>query len=194
MANQKITDYAALLGAGVDAAADLLEIVDADAGVAGSKKITVAQLFATPGLTLVTPALGTPASGTLTNCDGTASSLTSGITAALKSATTTVDVSAATAPSSGQVLTATAGTTATWQTPAAAGATLGANTFTALQTITQASADAGILASTGYSLTGSDATSMVDLAGTWNTTGTPTALKLNVTDTASNASSLLMVL
>lgn len=36
----------------------------------------------------------------------------------LKSATTTVDVSAATAPSSGQVLTATGTTTATWQTPA----------------------------------------------------------------------------
>lgn len=36
---------------------------------------------------------------------------------ALQSATTTVDVSAATAPSSGQVLTATSGTAATWQTP-----------------------------------------------------------------------------
>lgn len=36
---------------------------------------------------------------------------------ALKSATTDVDVSAATAPSSGQVLTATGSTTATWQTP-----------------------------------------------------------------------------
>jgi len=35
----------------------------------------------------------------------------------LKSASTTVDVSAATAPSSGQVLTATSTTTATWQTP-----------------------------------------------------------------------------
>jgi len=44
----------------------------------------------------------------------------------------------------------------------------------------------------GYSLTGSNAQSMLDLAGTWNTTGTPTALKLNVTDTASNAASLLM--
>jgi len=37
---------------------------------------------------------------------------------ALRSATTTVDVSAATAPTSGQVLTATSGTAATWQTPA----------------------------------------------------------------------------
>lgn len=62
-------------------------------------------------------ALGTPSSGTLTNATGTATGLTSGITNALKSATTTVDVSAATAPSSGQVLTATSSTEATWQTP-----------------------------------------------------------------------------
>lgn len=61
-------------------------------------------------------ALGTPTSGTLTNCIGTANGLTSGITNALKSATTTVDVSSATAPTTGQVLTATSWTTATWQT------------------------------------------------------------------------------
>lgn len=42
------------------------------------------------------------------------------VTRALKSATTTVDVSAATAPTNGQVLTATGGTAATWQTPASA--------------------------------------------------------------------------
>lgn len=66
-----------------------------------------------------------------------------------------------------------------------------ANVFTTLQTITQANANTGILASTGYSLTGSNATSMIDLAGTWNTSGTPTAFKLNITDTASNAASLL---
>lgn len=45
---------------------------------------------------------------------------------------------------------------------------------------------------TGLSLTGSQATGSVDIAATWNTTGTPTAFKINVTDTASNASSLLM--
>jgi len=44
----------------------------------------------------------------------------------------------------------------------------------------------------GYSLTGANAQSFFDLSGTWNTSGTPTAIKLNVTDTASNASSLLM--
>lgn len=41
-------------------------------------------------------------------------------------------------------------------------------------------------------LTGSAADAALDISGTWNTTGTPTALKLNVTDTASNAASNLM--
>lgn len=45
---------------------------------------------------------------------------------------------------------------------------------------------------TGNSLTGSNAQSLVSLAQTWNTTGTPTAVLLNITDTASNASSLVM--
>lgn len=45
---------------------------------------------------------------------------------------------------------------------------------------------------TPESLTGSAATSSLSIAQTWNTTGTPTAIDLNVTDTASNAASLLM--
>lgn len=45
---------------------------------------------------------------------------------------------------------------------------------------------------TGFSLTGSSAASLIDLAGTWNTSGLPTAIKLNITDTASNTSSLLI--
>lgn len=76
--------------------------------------------------TFVAPALGTPASGVMTNVTGTASGLTSGNstqTDALKSATTTVNVSSATAPTSGQVLTATDGTHATWATPAGGGGT-----------------------------------------------------------------------
>ena len=58
--------------------------------------------------TLVTPILGTPTSGDLSNC-------TNAIGYKLKTATTVIDVSAATAPSTGQVLTATSSTTATWQ-------------------------------------------------------------------------------
>ena len=42
------------------------------------------------------------------------------------------------------------------------------------------------------SLTGSAATSSLSIAQTWNTSGTPTAIDLNVTDTASNASSRLL--
>jgi hypothetical protein len=55
---------------------------------------------------------------------GTASGLTAGeATAALglKTATTTVSVSGATAPTAGQVLTATSSTAATWQTPSGGG-------------------------------------------------------------------------
>ena len=48
------------------------------------------------------------------------------------------------------------------------------------------------LAITGTSLTGSNAQSLIDLAGTWNTTGNPTAIKLDITNTASGANSLLM--
>jgi hypothetical protein len=42
------------------------------------------------------------------------------------------------------------------------------------------------------SLTGSGAANMVDLAQTWNTTGAPTAIKVNITDTASAAGSNLL--
>ena len=79
--------------------------------------------------TFVTPALGTPSALVATNATGTATGLTSGITNALKSATTTVDVSAATAPSSGQVLTATSSTAATWQTPSGGGTDLFSTTY-----------------------------------------------------------------
>lgn len=75
---------------------------------------TGALVFGTsPSFT--TPALGTPSALVATNATGTAASLTSGITNALKSATTTVNVSSATAPTASQVLTATDSTHATWQ-------------------------------------------------------------------------------
>jgi hypothetical protein len=55
-----------------------------------------------------------------------------------------------------------------------------------------AGANSQAIVSTGYSLTGSNAQSLVDLSGIWNTTGTPTLIKANVTDTASNAASKLL--
>lgn len=63
---------------------------------------------------------GTPSALVATNASGTAASLTAGSATAalgLKSATTTVSVSSATAPTSGQVLKATSTTNATWQSP-----------------------------------------------------------------------------
>jgi hypothetical protein len=64
--------------------------------------------------TLTTPVLGTPSSGDLSNC-------TNAVAYGLKSTSTTVSISGATAPSSGQILTATSSTTATWQTPSGGG-------------------------------------------------------------------------
>jgi hypothetical protein len=52
--------------------------------------------------------------------------------------------------------------------------------------------NANSLALAGQSLTAAQATPIADLAATWNTTGTPTAFKVNITDTASNAASLLI--
>lgn len=48
------------------------------------------------------------------------------------------------------------------------------------------------LAITGGSTTGSGALNTVDIAQTWNTTGAPTALKVNITNTASGAAAKLM--
>lgn len=68
-------------------------------------------------------------------------------------------------------------------TPAAGSFTTLANS--GLQTTTLAAANTGAWTASGYSLTGSNATGMVNLSGTWNTTGVPTAFNLAITDTAS---------
>lgn len=92
-------------------------------GLAATTNTGTGSVVRATSPTLVTPLLGTPASGVATNLTGTAAGLTSGITNALASATTTVNVSSATAPTSGQTLTATSGTTAAWQTPSGGTAT-----------------------------------------------------------------------
>jgi len=63
-----------------------------------------------------------------------------------------------------------------------------------LFTVTPSAANVGAIKVANFSLTGSDQTSMVSLAGTWNTTGNPTALRLNITNTASGANADLMEL
>ena len=99
-----------------------LPVANGGTGVTTSTGTGAVVLSTSP--TLVTPALGTPSALVATNLTGTAASLTAGVstlTNALKSATTTVSVSGATAPSTGQVLTATSGTAATWQAIPASG-------------------------------------------------------------------------
>lgn len=92
-------------------------------GVISDETGTGSLVFGTSP-TLVTPALGTPSALVATNATGTAAGLTAGAatlaisTSALKSATTTVNVDSATAPTVGQVLKATSSTAATWQAEA----------------------------------------------------------------------------
>ena len=45
---------------------------------------------------------------------------------------------------------------------------------------------------TNLAIGGTSSNALVDISGSWNTTGTATGLKINVTDTASNAASLLI--
>lgn len=66
------------------------------------------------------------------------------------------------------------------------------DTYSFPRAITPSGANVTPITVSGYSLTGANAQSMFDLSGTWNTTGTPTGIKFNITDTASNAASLLM--
>lgn len=74
---------------------------------------------------------------------------------------------------------------------AATGTTLGlSNTLT----VTQGTANTAVLASTGYSLTGSATQAMIDLAGTWNTSGVCQGIKLNITNTSSPALAQLLTL
>ena len=106
---------------GVVTVAGTLAVANGGTGVTTSTGTGNNVLSTSP--TLVTPLLGTPTSGVLTNCTfPTLNQDTTGTAAktnALNSATTVVNVSSATAPTTGQILTATSGTAATWQTPAA---------------------------------------------------------------------------
>jgi len=151
--------------------------------------------------TFTTPALGTPSALVGTNITGTATGLTSGITNALKSATTTVDVSAATAPTSGQVLTATSGTAATWQTPSGGGGAWGSITGTlSSQTDLQTALDAKLLKAgdtyttttgNGLDITSSTVTSgnLVSITNTGTAAASDTKTALYVGSSGANGTS-----
>lgn len=68
------------------------------------------------------------------------------------------------------------------------------DTMTGLLTIAQATANTSNLILSGQSLTGANAQSLLSMAGTWNTTGNPSALKIAITNTASGATSKFLEL
>ena len=143
-------------------------------------------------------------SGTEAAAGGVADGDKGDITVSNSGATWTIDANAVTNADLAQVATATlkgrstAGTGNVEDLSASDArtvlglATTSAVTFASLAT--SPAANTAAFTTTGYSLTGTNAQSLVDLAGTWNTTGTPSAIKLNITNTASNANSLLMQL
>jgi hypothetical protein len=90
------------------------------AGTSAGDSVRYEQVVLTGG------ALGTPTSGNLSNC-------TDAIAYGIKSATTTVSVSGASAPTTGQALIATSSTAATWQT-------VGSGALTLLSTVSASNA------------------------------------------------------
>jgi hypothetical protein len=79
--------------------------------------ITSLTLPTSGSLAVVNGDLGTPTAAVLTNATGTATNLIAGAANGLVTASTVVAVNSATAPTSGQVLTAINGTSASWQNP-----------------------------------------------------------------------------
>jgi hypothetical protein len=66
-----------------------------------------------------------------------------------------------------------------------------ANSFTNGNTFSPSAANTSALTAS-YSVTGANTTPLLNLTGTWNTTGIARGILLNITDTASAATSLLM--
>ncbi len=169
MADLSIASAPSLTGATL-AGNDLLPVLDVSAS-AGSKgsKITVGELFT--GRALV---------------GGTAAGLTG---FGIRSSGAAFDLTLATSEvlTAGRKLSFLLGDADRALTVPATGivALLGtANVFTRQQTITQATANEGILASTGYSLTGSNTTSMINYSGTVNTSAVVNLMDYTFTETA----------
>jgi hypothetical protein len=164
------------------AAADVTSGTFADARITASNitqhegSITIGNLTGAPTDTVV----GTTDTQTFTNKTITAT--TNDVTAkSLHSASTSIDVATATSPTSGQVLTATSSTVATWQTPSSSSITSSTISATAItnttsgtyavingMTTTPASGTYVVLFSTSlaHSSGSSDATYAVHKAGT----------------------------
>lgn len=67
----------------------------------------------------------------------------------------------------------------------------GSNAMNATLAVTPAVNGSALLVN-GYSLTGANTQPMLDLSGTWNTTGEPTAIKFDLTDTNSSRFAVLL--
>jgi hypothetical protein len=107
-------------------------------------------------------------------------------TDALQSATTTVNVSSATAPSTGQVLTATDSTHATWQTPGTGG---GGDTFTVLkETVFAGITPTSYSNGSTYTIDGSDYTATVPSGGAVDMVATGLRLRRGTASGSSAAS------
>jgi len=145
-------------------------------GSALSSDVTISTITGNAG---TATALATPRAINGTNFDGSAA----------------ITVTAAAATLTGNTL--NAAVTASSLTSAAGGA-FGTGAYAATPTratlglATSDSPAFAALSLAGQSLTGTQATSLAEIATTWNTTGIPTAFKLDVTNTASNAASSLM--
>lgn len=138
-------------------------------GVSG----TVATATTTPAISLTLGAI-TPttvaASGAISgsNLSGTNTGDNTEATA-LKSATTSVNVSSATAPTAGQVLKATSSTAATWQTLSSSGDVVGPASSVDSKVVLFDGTTGKLIKDSGLSLSGSntgDQTSIVGLTGT----------------------------
>jgi len=68
---------------------------------------------------------------------------------------------------------------------------LDGDTMTGALAITQGAANTGVFSSTGYSLTGSNATNAFDIAGTLNTSGNPSVMRVAMTTTAAGSTTAL---
>ena len=170
----------------------LLCVLDFAAFAQGSPPLTVQEADGSPRKNGITKIVVTNGSLTIS---GTTATITTGAGGGLTVGTTTIASGTNT-----RVLYNNAGVLGEYPVSGSGNAVLSASptltgTLTAalitssrLHTITQGTANEAVIASTGYSLTGSSAVSIVDLAGTLNTSGSPDVFALRVTDTARGGS------
>jgi hypothetical protein len=193
---QTWTNQSVLTGTSNTAAANLTWNLSSPTGTGTAGQLVVASSFSSPtaAATTVTMTIAAPAVIThtahgfvtgqpvvFTTTGALPTGITSGTTyyvVSIAGSTTTYSVATT-------VANAIAGTRIT-----TSGSQSGTHTCTTLATVQNPDLTALTLGPSG--LTGSQATPLLDLRQTWNTSGTPTAFKLNVTEVAANAAALFL--